>query len=182
MTESEITKKIAEKNKEYREVAKKLNSIRTEINNLYEKREEVTMQTFFDYAEIGTTIEIGKRIWIDGHANGEYLKNLKKEKNVLPGQYYDGYMSLALSVGDIIEIIKINKKSINIKIIKKHTTRLVSNSTKTGSVKQSVIEYPNWTIRVDRIKLCRSLMKDEDFKKRVETTSKRKSILDEILS
>lgn len=167
MTEQEITNKIAEKNKEYREIATKLGCLRTEINNLYEKREEMMMQSFFDYAEIGTTIEIGRRIWLSGNPNGEFLKNLKEKNSREKG----GVSSINFFPGDIIEVIKINKKSINIKITKKHKISL-GNTT---------VEYPNSTYRIDRIQLCRSLMKDEEFKKRVETTAKRKSILDELL-
>lgn len=170
MTEEEITQKIVEKNKEFKEISSKLNSIRSEINELHEKREEVITQSFFDYAEIGTTINIGKRSWLAGNPNGYYLKKLKEKNSREKG----GLISFSLTDGDVIEIIKINKKSINIKIIKKH--KLVNNINKTISV-----EYPNSTFRVDRILLCRNLMKDDNFKKMVETTSKRKSILDELL-
>lgn len=157
MTEQEITEKIKEKNIEYRGLATKLNSLRNEINDLYTKREEVMMQDFFDYAELGTTIQIGKRCWLSGNPNGEYLKKLKEKNRREKG----GLSGFSLPEGDVIEIIKINKKSINIKI-------------KKGEV--------NPTYRIDRVLLCKSLMRDEEFKKRVETTAKRKSILDEILN
>ena len=115
------------------------------------------MQDFFDYAELGTTISIGKRCWLHGNPNGDYLKDLKEKNKREKG----GERGFSLAEGDDIEIIKINKKSINIKL-------------KKGDV--------NPTYRVDRVLLCRNLMKDEGFKKRVETTAKRKSILDEILN
>lgn len=157
MTEQEITEIINQKNTEYRELSMKLNSIRNEVNDLHTKREEIIMQDFFDYAEIGTTIQIGKRCWLYGNPNGEYLKKLKEKNKSEKG----GQSGFSLTEGDVIEIIKINKKSINIKI-------------KKGEV--------NPTYRIDRVLLSKSLMRDEEFKKRVETTAKRKSILDEILN
>lgn len=157
---SVIKNQIAEKTIQSNHLRKQLSQLREEIDVLRNQFEQLEMEEFVNYLQIGESIEVENYYSFKGFCSDPKSNNT--------------FMS-----GECFKIVKKNKKSIVIEVTKKFKRQW------DDAAKKSVVisEYnPGWKIRVDLDSFFHFYSKSEIRKSSFDSYIKRKELLDNLLS
>jgi hypothetical protein len=158
MTITELKSKIDEKSKLSTLLHNQLNNLHKELNHLKNEFNKLEMEEFVDYLQIDEVIEL------DGYYSFRgYCKDLKSTNS--------------FQSSEKIKIIKKNKKSIVIEVVKKLKRQWDDNQ------KKSIIigDYnPGWNIRVDLDSFFHFYLRSKTMKDAFESYVKRKHALDSL--
>jgi nucleoid DNA-binding protein len=154
----QLREKIDEKNKSSLEVRRQLNQINQELSQLRSQFDQLEMEEFVNYLQIEEIIEI----------DGYYT---------FKGYCRDPKYTSTLQSGEKIKILKKNRRSIVIEVIKKLKRQWDDNQ------KKSIVigDYnPAWNIRVDLDSFFHFYMKSKTRKESFDSYIKRKHLLDSL--
>jgi len=154
----EIKSLIDEKQKSSNMLHKQLINLQTELNQLRSQYNLLEMQEFVDYLQIGEVIELDSYYSFSG-----FCKDPKSNNS--------------FQSGEKIKIVKKNKKSIVIEVIKKHTKKwdeVQKKSIITGETN------PGWNIRVDLDSFHHFYLKSATMRSAFDSYVKRKNALDSL--
>jgi len=160
MTISELKQKIDEKNNESSLLHKQLNDLHKELAKLRSQFEQLEMEEFVNYLQIGEVIEVDNYYSFRGFCNDTKSTN-------------------SFTSGERFKIVKKNKKSIVIDVTKKFKRQW------DDVAKKSVVvsEYsPGWKIRVDLDSFYHFYFKSKTMKAAFDSYIKRKQSLESLLS
>jgi hypothetical protein len=158
MTIIELKLKIDEKQKSSNMLHKQLINLQTELTQLRSQYNLLEMQEFVDYLQIGEVIELDSYYSFSG-----FCKDPKSNNS--------------FQSGEKIKIVKKNKKSIVIEVIKKHTKKwdeVQKKSIITGETN------PGWNIRVDLDSFHHFYLKSATMRSAFDSYVKRKNALDSL--
>lgn len=158
MTISELKEKIDEKVKVSTLLNNQLNSIYKELNQLRSQFDELEMEEFVNYLQIGEVVELDSYYSFNG-----FCKDPKSNNSFQSGEQ--------------IKVVKKNKKSIVIEVIKKYTRRwdqILKKSIITGE------SNPGWNIRVNLDSFHHFYLKNQIRKTAFDSYVKRKHALDSL--
>ena len=158
MTIIELKLKIDEKQKSSNMLHKQLINLQTELTQLRSQYNLLEMQEFVDYLQIGEVIELDSYYSFSG-----FCKDPKSNNS--------------FQSGEKIKIVKKNKKSIVIEVIKKHTKKwdeVQKKSIITGETN------PGWNIRVDLDSFHHFYLKSATMRSTFDSYVKRKNALDSL--
>jgi hypothetical protein len=158
MTIIELKLKIDEKQKSSNMLHKQLINLQTELTQLRSQYNLLEMQEFVDYLQIGEVIELDSYYSFSG-----FCKDPKSNNS--------------FQSGEKIKIVKKNKKSIVIEVIKKHTKKwdeVQKKSIITGETN------PGWNIRVDLDSFHHFYLKRATMRSAFDSYVKRKNALDSL--
>ena len=147
----EIKSLIDEKQKSSNMLHKQLINLQTELTQL-------RSQEFVDYLQIGEVIELGGYYSFSG-----FCKDPKSNNS--------------FQSGEKIKIVKKNKKSIVIEVIKKHTKKWDEVQKKSIITGES---NPGWNIRVDLDSFHHFYLKSATMRSAFDSYVKRKNALDSL--
>jgi hypothetical protein len=160
MTIFELKQKIDEKSNESAVLHKKLRILHDELSQLRNQFEQLEMEEFVNYLQIGEVIEVDNYYSFRG-----YCSDPKSTNSFVAGERF--------------KIAKKNKKSIVIEVTKKLKRQWDEVA------KKSVVisEYsPGWKIRVDLDSLFHFYFKSQTMKAAFDSYIKRKQTLDNLLN
>jgi hypothetical protein len=158
MTIIELKLKIDEKQKSSNMLHKQLINLQTELTQLRSQYNLLEMQEFVNYLQIGEVIELDSYYSFSG-----FCKDPKSNNS--------------FQSGEKIKIVKKNKKSIVIEVIKKHTKKwdeVQKKSIITGETN------PGWNIRVDLDSFHHFYLKSATMRSAFDSYVKRKNALDSL--
>jgi hypothetical protein len=158
MTIIELKLKIDEKQKSSNMLHKQLINLQTELTQLRSQYNLLEMQEFVDYLQIGEVIELDSYYSFSG-----FCKDPKSNNS--------------FQSGEKIKIVKKNKKSIVIEVVKKHTKKwdeVQKKSIITGETN------PGWNIRVDLDSFHHFYLKSATMRSAFDSYVKRKNALDSL--
>jgi hypothetical protein len=158
MTISEIKSLIDEKQKSSNMLHKQLINLQTELTQLRSQYNLLEMQEFVNYLQIGEVIELDSYYSFSG-----FCKDPKSNNS--------------FQSGEKIKIVKKNKKSIVIEVVKKHTKKwdeVQKKSIITGETN------PGWNIRVDLDSFHHFYLKSATMRSAFDSYVKRKNALDSL--
>jgi hypothetical protein len=158
MTIIELKLKIDEKQKSSNMLHKQLINLQTELTQLRSQYNLLEMQEFVDYLQIGEVIELDSYYSFSG-----FCKDPKSNNS--------------FQSGEKIKIVKKNKKSIVIEVVKKHTKKwdeVQKKSIITGETN------PGWNIRVDLDSFHHFYLKSATMRSSFDSYVKRKNALDSL--
>ena len=144
MKVQEIQDKILENNNLIKSLQNQVAKLSKENSELAIQKENILIDHFKDYIELGTTYTVSNWMYLNGVQTG-----LGKD---------DRSYSPNFQNGDTFEFIKKNSKSIVIKC-----TNKIKATYKNGVRISEVTENPGWIFRVETISLYQSLLKDPNF-------------------
>jgi hypothetical protein len=139
---SEIESKLKQNYGEIKILQKKVAELISQNATLSQEKESRLMELFSEYIQIGKLFEIEKYVYFDGIQTGG--------KEVTRNPHF--------AQGDIIEIIKKNKKSIVIKAVLQTVSKLESG------IWKKTKEDTGLTFRIDINSIYINFMKNENFK------------------
>ena len=154
----EIKSLIDEKQKSSNMLHKQLINLQTELTQLRSQYNLLEMQEFVDYLQIGEVIELGGYYSFSG-----FCKDPKSNNS--------------FQSGEKIKIVKKNKKSIVIEVIKKHTKKWDEVQKKSIITGES---NPGWNIRVDLDSFHHFYLKSAKMRSAFDSYVKRKNALDSL--
>ena len=154
----EIKSLIDEKQKSSNMLHKQLINLQTELTQLRSQYNLLEMQEFVDYLQIGEVIELGGYYSFSG-----FCKDPKSNNS--------------FQSGEKIKIVKKNKKSIVIEVIKKHTKKWDEVQKKSIITGES---NPGWNIRVDLDSFYHFYLKSATMRSAFDSYVKRKNALDSL--
>jgi len=154
----EIKSLIDEKQKSSNMLHKQLINLQTELTQLRSQYNLLEMQEFVDYLQIGEVIELGSYYSFSG-----FCKDPKSNNS--------------FQSGEKIKIVKKNKKSIVIEVIKKHTKKWDEVQKKSIITGES---NPGWNIRVDLDSFHHFYLKSATMRLAFDSYVKRKNALDSL--
>jgi hypothetical protein len=158
MTIIELKLKIDEKQKSSNMLHKQLINLQTELTQLRSQYNLLEMQEFVDYLQIGEVIELDSYYSFSG-----FCKDPKSNNS--------------FQSGEKIKIVKKNKKSIVIEVVKKHTKKwdeVQKKSIITGETN------PGWNIRVDLDSFHHFYLKSATMRSAFDSYVKIKNALDSL--
>jgi hypothetical protein len=158
MTIIELKLKIDEKQKSSNMLHKQLINLQTELTQLRSQYNLLEMQEFVNYLQIGEVIELDSYYSFSG-----FCKDPKSNNS--------------FQSGEKIKIVKKNKKSIVIEVVKKHTKKwdeVQKKSIITGETN------PGWNIRVDLDSFHHFYLKSATMRSAFDSYVKRKNALDSL--
>lgn len=158
MTLSEIKYLIDKKHESSIQLRRKLSDLHKELDKLRNEYNLLEMAEFVNYLQIGEIIEIS------GYYSFSGFSKDPKSTNIFQS-------------GEQIKIVKKNKKSIVIEVVKKHTKRwdkVQKKSIITGETN------PGWNIRVDLDSLYHFYLKSPTMRTAFDAYVKRKNALDSL--
>jgi hypothetical protein len=158
MTIIELKLKIDEKQKSSNMLHKQLINLQTELTQLRSQYNLLEMQEFVNYLQIGEVIELDSYYSFSG-----FCKDPKSNNS--------------FQSGEKIKIVKKNKKSIVIEVVKKHTKKwdeVQKKSIITGETN------PGWNIRVDLDSFHHFYLKSATMRSAFDSYVKRKNTLDSL--
>ena len=158
MTISELKEKIDEKQKISNLLRNQLNNIHREIDQLRRQFDELEMGEFVDYLQIGEVIELDSYYSFSGFCKDPKASN-------------------SFQSGEQIKVVKKNKKSIVIEVIKKYTRRWDQVQKKSIITGES---NPGWNIRVNLDSFQHFYLKSATMKAAFDSYVKRKHALDSL--
>jgi len=158
MTILEIKKLIDEKTKSSNLLRKQLSILNKDLYELSNQFNQLEMDEFVNYLQIGEVIELQSYYSFSG-----YCKDPKSTNS--------------FQSGEKIKIIKKNKKSIVIEVIKKHTKRWDDVQKKSVIVGET---NPGWNIRVNLDSFFHFYLKNPIVKSSFDSYIKRKHALDSL--
>lgn len=158
MTISELKLIIDEKQKSSIELRKQLGNLNQELDELRNQFNQLEMEEFVNYLQIGEVIEFDNYYSFSG-----YCKDPKSSNSFISGEE--------------IKILKKNKKSIVIEVIKKHKRVWDDVQKKTIVSGQT---NPGWNIRVNLDSFFHFYLKNEIRKASFDSYIKRKNALDSL--
>ena len=166
MTVKEIRSELLEKKSLLKEIFSQQKKINSEIDNLKITLEEKYKSLLLEYFPVGSVIEFQKL----ANFNGVQISKERNSKNELPPE-----IQLPIfRIGDKIEILKHNKKSVVIKIIQ-HNKYIWNSITKNYDLKDTF--YPNTKYRIELDGFYYFFISDQEFMKRFEVFISRKESL-----
>jgi hypothetical protein len=156
----QIQDKILENNNLIKSLQSQVAKLSRENSVLNIQRENILLEYFKEYIEIGTSYNVVNRyLYFKGVQTG-----LKKGDKQYAPNFNDG---------DSFEFIKKNAKSIVIKC-----TNKVISSFNNGNRNQIVESNPGWIFRVETLSLYQNLLRDPDFADSYKKYVTRKEALD----
>jgi hypothetical protein len=156
----QIQDKILENNNLIKSLQSQVAKLSRENSVLNIQRENILLEYFKEYIEIGTSYNVVNRyLYFTGVQTG-----LKKGDKQYAPNFNDG---------DSFEFIKKNAKSIVIKC-----TNKVISSFNNGNRNQIVESNPGWIFRVETLSLYQNLLRDPDFADSYKKYVTRKEALD----
>lgn len=158
MTILEIKKLIDEKTKSSNLLHKQLSVLNKDLYELRNQFNQLEMEEFVDYLQIGEVIEFDNYYSMKG-----YCKDPKSTNS--------------FQSGERIKILKKNKKSIVIEVIKKFQRRWDDVQKKSVIVGET---NPGWNIRVDLDSFFHFYLKSKTMKDAFDSYIKRKHALDSL--
>lgn len=158
MTITELKEKIDEKQKSSNELHKKLNELHKELTQLRNEFNQLEMEEFVDYLQIDEVIELDTYYSFRGYCKDPKATN-------------------SLQSGEKIKIIKKNKKSIVIEVVKKLNRRWDDVQKKSVVIGDT---NPGWNIRVDLDSFFHFYLRSKTMKATFESYVKRKHALDSL--
>lgn len=158
MTILEIKQLIDEKTKSSKELHKQISKIHQELNQLRNQFNQLEMEEFVNYVQIGEVIEFDNYYSIKG-----YCKDPKSTNS--------------FQSGEKIKIVKKNKKSIVIEVIKKFQRRWDDDQKKVVLVGET---SPGWNIRVDLDSFFHFYLRSKTMKAAFDSYVVRKHALDSL--
>ena len=158
MTITELKEKIDEKQKSSNELHKKLNELHKELTQLRNEFNQLEMEEFVDYLQIDEVIELDTYYSFRGYCKDPKATN-------------------SLQSGEKIKIIKKNKKSIVIEVVKKLNRRWDDVQKKSVVIGDT---NPGWNIRVDLDSFFHFYLRSKTMKDTFESYVKRKHALDSL--
>lgn len=158
MNITELKEKIDEKTKSSIELHKQLNELHKELAQLRDQFNQLEMEEFVNYLQIGEVIEFDNYYSFRG-----YCKDPKSTNS--------------FQFGERIKILKKNKKSIVIEVIKKFQRRWDEVQKKPILVGET---NPGWNIRVDLDSFFHFYLRNKTMKDAFDQYVKRKHALDSL--
>lgn len=158
MNLSELKEKIDEKQKLSNLLHNQLNNIHKELNQLRNQYNLLEMEEFVDYLQIDEVIEVDTYYSFRG-----YCKDPKSTNS--------------FQSGEKIKIVKKNKKSIVIEVVKKFNRRWDDVQKKSVVISDT---NPGWNIRVDLDSFFHFYLRSKTMKDTFESYVKRKHALDSL--
>lgn len=156
MTITELKSKIDEKTKCSINLHKQLNDLHQELNELRNQFNQLEMEEFVNYVQIGEVIEFDNYYSLKG-----YCKDPKSTNS--------------FQSGEKIKILKKNKKSIVVEVVKKFQRRWDDTQKKFIIVGET---NPGWNIRVDLDSFFHFYLRNKTMKLAFDSYIKRKHVLD----
>lgn len=158
MTISELKIKIDEKSESLIQLNKQLNHIHQELSQLRNQYNQLEMEEFVNYLQIGEVIEVDNYYSFKG-----YCKDPKSTNTFYADERF--------------KIVKKNKKSIVVEVIKKIQRRWDEVQKKSVIVGE---HNPGWNIRIDIDSFQHFYLKSATMKAAFESYIKRKHVLDNL--
>lgn len=158
MTILEIKQLIDEKTKSSKELHKQISKIHQELNQLRSQFNQLEMEEFVNYLQIGEVIEFDNYYSIKGYCRDPKATN-------------------SFQSGEKIKIVKKNKKSIVIEVIKKFQRRWDDDQKKSIVVGET---NPGWNIRVDLDSFFHFYLRSKTMKAAFDSYVVRKHALDSL--
>lgn len=168
MNYAQLEKTISEKRQHLSKLSKELRQVSFEIDSLNNKIEELLSSMFIDYLNLNETFEIKRYCNFSGiQVAIKDTPPLNHGSSIWPGHF---------SIGDKIEVIKKNKRSLVIRCVCKKLFKFDNQ--------QRVIEFvnPQSQFRVNVDDFRNFLLSDSEFKNNFTTWLKRKNSLDDLIS
>lgn len=158
MTITELKIKIDEKTNSSKKLHKQLTELHQELNSLRNQFNQLEMQEFVDYLQIGEVIEFDNYYSLKG-----YCKDPKSTNS--------------FQSGEKIKILKKNKKSIVVEVVKKFQRRWDEVQKKSIVVGET---NPGWNIRVDLDSFFHFYLRSKTMKAAFDSYVVRKHALDSL--
>lgn len=158
MTIVDLKLKIDEKQKSSIILRKQLSKIQQELNELRNQFNQLEMEEFVNYLQISEVIEFDSHFSLKGFCKDPKATN-------------------AFQSGEKIKIIKKNKKSIVIEVIKKFQRRWNDVQKKLVVIGET---NPGWNIRVDLDSFFHFYLRSKKMKDAFDSYIKRKHALDSL--
>ena len=158
MTIADLKLKIDEKQKSSNILRKQLGKIHQELDELRNQFNQLEMEEFVNYLQIGEVIEFDSYFSLKG-----FCKDPKSTNS--------------FQSGEKIKIIKKNKKSIVIEVVKKFQRRWDDVQKKSVVIGET---NPGWNIRVDLDSFFHFYLRSKTMKSTFESYVKRKHALDSL--
>lgn len=156
MTIVEIQQLIDEKNSSSIQLSKQLSLLNRELYDLRDKLYQLEMIEFVNYLQIGEVIQLDNYYSFSGYCKDPKATN-------------------SFSIGEKFKIVKKNKKSIVIEVVKKFKKQWDQSQRKSVIIGET---NPGWLIRVDLDSFFHFYMKNN--KSAFESYIKRKQALDSL--
>lgn len=156
MTIVEIQQLIDEKNSSSIQLSKQLSLLNRELSDLRDKLYQLEMIEFTNYLQIGEVIQLDNYYSFSGYCKDPKASN-------------------SFSTGEKFKIVKKNKKSIVIEVVKKFKKQWDQSQRKSVIIGET---NPGWLIRVDLDSFFHFYMKNN--KSAFESYIKRKQALDSL--
>ena len=158
MTIADLKLKIDEKQKSSNILRKQLGKIHQELDELRNQFNQLEMEEFVNYLQIGEVIEFDSYFSLRG-----FCKDPKSTNS--------------FQSGEKIKIIKKNKKSIVIEVVKKFQRRWDDVQKKSVVIGET---NPGWNIRVDLDSFFHFYLRSKTMKNAFDSYIKRKHALDSL--
>jgi TolA-binding protein len=160
MTITELQKIIEDKNNSSASLTKQLRDLQSEISKLRNQLYVLEMETFVNYLQLDETIEFDNYYSFKG-----FSKDPKSTNSFIAGER--------------IKVVKKNKKSIVVEVVKKNQRKWDETQKKSITIGQI---NPGWIIRVDLESFFHFYFKNKTQKAAFDSYVKRKQALDNLLS
>ena len=158
MTIADLKLKIDEKQKSSNILRKQLSEIHQELDELRNQFNQLEMEEFVNYLQIGEVIEFDSYFSLKGFCKDPKATN-------------------SFQSGEKIKIIKKNKKSIVIEVVKKFQRRWDDVQKKSVVIGET---NPGWNIRVDLDSFFHFYLRSKTMKNAFDFYIKRKHALDSL--
>jgi hypothetical protein len=158
MTIADLKLKIDEKQKSSNILRKQLGKIHQELDELRNQFNQLEMEEFVNYLQIDEVIELDTYYSFRGYCKDPKATN-------------------SLQSGEKIKIIKKNKKSIVIEVVKKFQRRWDDVQKKSVVIGET---NPGWNIRVDLDSFFHFYLRSKTMKNTFDSYIKRKHALDSL--
>ena len=170
----ELKKEINFRKSKISLLQKEIFSISTEVNQLNQKLKQLEEELFNEYLQLEEPIEI--KMFFD--FRGIQINEKLAEKNPTQSRFETNSQrwSSAFSNGDIIKVIKKNKKTVVIECIKKNYSKLENGK----NVQQFINPKCQFRVEIDTFR--NFLLRDKNWLNGFNTWIQRKQSLDELLN
>lgn len=165
----EIESQIKELSDSYREASKKVRVINSKLSELRRMQEQKESELLIEFLGINSTIEFENYRSLSG-----VQTNIKKTP-VSEFNNNTNIFSPTFRKGDVVKIVKLNKKSVVIECIKK----MVIDRKVTPNIEKSI--NPQSQFRIDLENFKNSILSDSNYRNRFITWVKRKESLEQLL-
>lgn len=167
MNYAEIENILLKEREIYKELSKQARECYRKIEDLKSKKEKMESDLFLEYISLNEPFEFSRYTYLSG-----VQVNLKETPTLNNGSHN---WSCNFSTGDIIQVIKKNKRSVIIECISKNVSKY-ENGKKVVNV---VTPKSQFRVNIDNYRSC--MLQDKNFHESFKTWIKRKNSLDSIL-